>query len=565
MTQKWVTLAWLLVIIVAVFVRFYGIKQLPTSLNWDEVSIFVDVSTMVESGTDMHGNSWLQAIYPSWGDYKLPGYILAVWGTAQLLGLHQWIVRIPSALAGLLTVVTGGGIAYSLFSKNKFAKQIAWWSGLVIATSPWDIIFSRSGFEAHLSQALLGISALLLLNKSQSWMMKLLAVLVGAASVYTYYSTRFVWPIVFGSWWLWFGFKWHPKQRMLETLKQVGLGLLVPTILFFILLQPLVKSPLYQPSQQFRLSTPSILNETKTVETAKSLRMTTNNSPFSRLFYNQEMLRFHQLAKNVASHLSLEYLFFNGDQNLRHGTGVHGLFLLVWMPFFCIGILKTATKYKKAGFFLGVWTVAALIPASVPTVVPHALRSLNSLIPLSILIGVGVAAILEVIERFRNRIIETKKIAVVIILLAVGMSLFEFMGYYLNRYPITAAESWSDGFQELADRTIYLSYTLNIDRVLVHNTDGRLPLRFLASGFLNSQDGSDTVSGDYLFKQLGRFYFTGIPTQPELLELQTPTLLVTHSGMISSYSDQIQDHIQFIETVRSSDGQERGTIALYKP
>ena len=57
------------------------------------------------------------------------------------------------------------------------------------------------------------------------------------------------------------------------------------------------------------------------------LREQAGNTFFSRFFYHRHFLLLKQLARNYTDFFSLNTLFMQGDNNLRHSTGTHGLFL----------------------------------------------------------------------------------------------------------------------------------------------------------------------------------------------------------------------------------------------
>jgi len=44
----------------------------PPAREWAEVAIGVEAYSISQTGKEVLGKSWLQAIYPSYGDYKAP-------------------------------------------------------------------------------------------------------------------------------------------------------------------------------------------------------------------------------------------------------------------------------------------------------------------------------------------------------------------------------------------------------------------------------------------------------------------------------------------------------------
>src|SRR3990167_5905412 len=178
----------LVVFSLAIAVRIYGLGSNPISLYWDETAILVDARSVAATGRDMHGNIWLQAIFPSYGDYKLPVYIWLASVSVKLFGASELAVRLPSALAGILTMVFGGLIAWELLPQLKrlARKWLFVVVAAVIAMAPWSILFSRIGFEGHVGQLLLAMSIWCTLKAKKHWGWSMVAALLGGLATYTY-------------------------------------------------------------------------------------------------------------------------------------------------------------------------------------------------------------------------------------------------------------------------------------------------------------------------------------------------------------------------------------------
>lgn len=196
-------LAALGVLLLAVVLRCTQLGQVPTGLYWDEVAMLVDAKSVAETGRDMHGRVWYQVMYPSYGDYKLPVYIWLASLTVKVFGVSAWALRIPSAIAGILTVVATGWCASLAWSITEKKRSAAWAGTIglatmaVVAVSPWSVMFSRTAFEGHVGQLLLTLSVIVqLLSLRWRWL-RFVSPMIGALATYTYFSVRFVWPVVF--------------------------------------------------------------------------------------------------------------------------------------------------------------------------------------------------------------------------------------------------------------------------------------------------------------------------------------------------------------------------------
>lgn len=556
------------ILIVAAFLRLYRLDQLPVSLAWDEVALLVDAKALAATGRDMHAGSIFQTMFPSWGDFKLPVYVWSATFWTYIFGSHYWVVRLPSAVSGVLTTFIGMALAEQLTqgphaTKNRQTKntlQVAPWVGLVLATAPWSVVISRGAFEAMVGQFLLSASLLLAVLWRNKPKLLPLSSVVAALAVYSYYSIRFVWSVVFSI--LIVTQLWQRQSEHRRRGKAAFTPLLthlVPSLLIFtLLLVPLWKSPYYGPSQQFRLSTPSVLNETTLIHEANDQRalVSAHGVPASigKLVFSQKTLRLQQFAGNLAHHLSFDFLFFTGDHNLRHGTGEHGLFYWFWIPFLPIGALYLLTRKPAAAVFLLGWWLCALVPASVPFGDPHALRSLNALVPASIYIGVG----MWWVATKRRWLGGT-------IFLGSALAIGGFWFTYTQTYPIYSADAWSDGYEQLVAQVEQVQAANPGVPVLVERVDGRIPLWFLASGRVPAQSIAVQPFREYLFTKVGEISFDNFPSNEALAAQKTPLILVADPYRFAQLPAELAVHILELQSVYSRQGTPRGMIALYQP
>ncbi len=427
----------ILVVILASLLRLYTLGDLPNGLYIDEVAIGVDAESLAKTGRDMHGGSWLTTIFPSYGDYKLPVYIWLAAISIRLFGATDFSVRLPSAVAGIITVVLVYALAIELFAKEKHMKVIAIVSAAMVAIMPWSILFSRTGFEAHVGQAFLLASAWITMRaRNHPWLF-ILSSLLGAIAVYSYFSVRFVFPVVLVGIFLLQIEKKHWKQQVLYCI-----GCLV---LFGLLVLPMAKSSYYAPMQALRFSTKNVFDNTSFVEETNRLREFGGNTVIARLIYHRDIFMAKELVRHLADHLNFSYLFITGDGNLRHGTGETGILLFGMLPLFVVGLFTLAHKHKKLSCILLLWYVAALLPASVPYDTPHALRSLNALGVLGLILGIGGAEI--TVKLWRGSMVKKFLLASLVVFLA--LNFFSFWHDYVNHYPKRSAAAWAETRKQL--------------------------------------------------------------------------------------------------------------------
>src|SRR5687767_3489662 len=126
MPRRWFWVLFLFIVMFAGCIRVWQLGRLPVSVYWDEAAMLVDIKSVLETGKDMHNRPWYQLIYPSYGDYKLPVYIWAATATSKVFGFGEFGLRLPSALAGIGTVIVAGVLIRLLLqiaTKTKYSSK----------------------------------------------------------------------------------------------------------------------------------------------------------------------------------------------------------------------------------------------------------------------------------------------------------------------------------------------------------------------------------------------------------------------------------------------------------
>lgn len=508
-------------VLTTLFVRFYKLGSLPTGLYWDEMAMYVDVKSIIETGNDMHGNPWHQLIYPSYGDYKLPVYIWFASIGSKLVGLSEFSLRLPSAIAGVVSIVTAFFIARELFNKSSFKNIISSCVAVMVAMSPWSVTFSRTAFEGHLAQAFFALSVLFLLRSKKNSLTTVLAVLFGVVATYTYFSVRFVWPVVFSVIWLYdleitADFKNSIKSFLAQLLR-----LLVPLAVYAVLLVPFYQADYFSEMERFRYDTSSLLKHESQIVTSNTYVKAAGNTGLDRMLFHRHLIFLRELSKNYSDHLSLSYIFIYGDENLRHGTGQFGLFLFSTFTFFIFGLFQLFQKEKRVGLVLLVWWLASLLPASIPESTPHALRSLNALLPIAMIIGYGLGSTINFINDFKNKTHVSLSLATLCAVLFLEYSFFAY--HYFNVYPQLSASSWQDGFREVSQKLA--AVRKDKQKVVVALSDDKFYLWVMGYGLYTGAEYNTWTSSSFIFRDFDAITFGNVTSIVD--ETNTPYLVVT--------------------------------------
>ncbi len=456
------------ILLLAIFVRVYGLTSFPPSLYWEEVALGYDAYSIAQTGKDYHGNSLPIVAFESFGDWKPSGYFYVVVPFVWLFGLSEWAVRLPTVIAGLLLIIGTAKIARQVGVSPLVALGVG-------AVSPWAVQFSRAGWEVMSATALLVWANYFALQavgqRKVALKTLLLAVILFAASMYTYHATRVIVPLQLIGLAILYLYKntqattlsWLKQLQELlrENLWQVGAAI----VLLVVLVLPILTS-LSSATTSQRFQETSIFSDITVIERSNQLKEAANNSLVSRIFYHRYVLFSGVVLANFASHFSLDFLFLNGDANLRHSLQFYGQLYHIEALFLLVGLFVWLRKKSPERIYLLYWVVAAIIPAALTIGTPHALRILAALPVFLVIVALGVEVVAQFLTAKSQELVSFYKLAVpknwisfAVVAVVIGVYLIEFVGfwrYYSVVYPQVASSQWQYGYKEMIATVVKL-------------------------------------------------------------------------------------------------------------
>jgi 4-amino-4-deoxy-L-arabinose transferase-like glycosyltransferase len=436
MTKKIELISLLLIMMLGAFLRFWQLGTNPATLYWDEAAIGLDAYSISQTGRDMNNQYWLQPVLGSYGDFKAPVLIWLTSLSVGAFGLNPWAVRLPVALFSLLTVYLVYLLVHELIKfEPKFRRYnlMPLLTALVVAISPWSVHFGRIGLESSLSVAFLLLALIFFLKAvhKHSWMF-LLSTFWASLAVYSYYSLRLIVPLLCFALVIIF---W-------QQIKVKKIWLLAAMIFFVLSMLPMVNSPYYARSQDYRLNNNNLIHHRQAIEESSRYLEKYDSSLLARLLYHRYVFVSRDFLVHMSAHFSADFLFLRGDQNLRQHSGYLGEFLLVMAPFFYMGVILLLINWRsKLSWFLLALMILSPIPAAmVYNEVPHASRAIYLFIPFAILIAWG----------FQEFYLRFGKIVVTAVLsLAALNALFYYSDYFLD-YRSRSSAAWLYSYHEVA-------------------------------------------------------------------------------------------------------------------
>ncbi|MDD4135667.1 MAG: glycosyltransferase family 39 protein [Candidatus Shapirobacteria bacterium] len=489
-TKNW--LALFLILILAIFLRFWQLGETPKGFYCDEASLGYSAYSIMETGKDEFGGS-LPILFRSFGDFKTPIYIYLLIPIYKILGVNVWSTRLLSALAGII------GIWFSFWLVKNLSNKInlGLITALLLAISPWSIIFSRTSYETNLAFTFLIIALWSFYKFKENKKFLILTAIMAALAFLTYHSERVIIPLLF--------FLLFIKEKKIIFDKKNFKVLMIAVILGIVLILPTLNL----------MTTPGFLSR------LNSLKIN----------------GFKEFLSLYTAYFSPRYLFGLGDANPRSSYPDLAPFLFWQLPFLITGItwLFKKTKNEEKGFKFLIILLMAIspIPAAMTRDPFYTIRSLPLLLPLIVLSAIGINKFLE-----KYRIVG-KIILIGLVFWSIGkiyLSVFKFNDYFRG-------ESWEIGVEEMIK---------NIEKenipVIVDNSRGEIysqilfftkfdPKNYQENNFEVLESNYYTDMNRNKIKKIGNITVRGIVWKDDIVKNQ---LLV--GDELSINEKQIKEH-----------------------
>ena len=465
MSKKFIYILLFIIIIFASILRLWQLGHIPPSPDWDEVALGYNAYSIMHTGRDEFGKL-LPVVLRSFDDYKPALYAYLTIPTIFLFGLSVFAVRLPSALFGIISVVAVFYLVRQLFEHYKYKDYLALLASFLFAVSPWSIQFSRVGFEANVGVAFNILVVLFFLKGlKKPWFLSLSAFFAGLC-IYLYQSEKVFTPLLVLILVLVYAKNLIslPKKYLVLAVT-IGLVVVYPMV-FYILTD---KSSLLRlrGTSFFSYQTELLQKDIQRLDRDKAM-----GDKLGEVFDNRRIIYAKTIAAGYLSHFDLNWLFIRGDISRHHAPGM-GLLYLFELPFILIGIyqLLFGDFSKKTKLTLFLWFLAAPIPASITTGVPHAVRTLNFLPTYQIFSAIGLLTAAIFVSNVKLKLWNFK-IKYAILSLGALIFLFNF-SYYLNQYFVQQnyffSQDWQYGYEQAVD--VVREISNKYDKVVVSDTN----------------------------------------------------------------------------------------------
>jgi len=408
----------ILIILLAVFFRFYQIVKMPGGLFPDEAANGLDINLMQQGH--------LQPFYER-GNGREALFFYMEWGSSALFGKTPWAFHMTSALAGVLAVVMAYFVTYRLFMmdvvgssgqvadddhlrKKKRAINIALLASFLMAVSSWHVVLSRTAFRATLIPLFSALSVYFLLRVYQAASTKAklaFAFLFGASfalGFYTYIAFRILAPIIFMVL-LWPLLASIKRNEFGAVIKKYFTVTVIAALAFIIFIFPIAKY-FYQHPGSFigRAGQVSIFNQT--LYTVNGVQLTSKPPLLDIVAVAGEVFKTQFLG-----------FFTNGDLNWRQNISGYPFLSPLVSPFFGAGLAviiilgvwyffapNKRSSYWKYFLLLG-WFFGMLLPVvTTAEGIPHGLRGIGVIPPVFIISAWALYEFVQIVGKLHKKL-----------------------------------------------------------------------------------------------------------------------------------------------------------------
>lgn len=426
-------------LVLGVVLRLLFLSSNPPHLTPDEASLGYNAYSILKTGRDEYGNL-LPVIFKSFGDYKPGLYIYLTVPFVGVLGLNEWAVRLPSALAGVVAIYLLYLIAKELFPERKYLPSV---SALLLAIAPWHIHFSRGAWEVNLSLTLTLGGIYFFLRSFRKAKNLIFSAAFFAMTLITYQGAKLASFIVLT---LLLVFFWKNVKKLFKKEKKavalsLGIGLVISLPILFSLFQ----------GKTGRLAVFSVFSYPRPEDYVQTFLDQGGEriGDLSYYLYHSEMVNFARgILGRWFNHLSDRFLYFEGDwQNPRHSAPHNGMFVLADMILVLAGFVALARRADNKAKFILVWAGIASLPAILSRDQVHAVRSYNMVIPVVMMDAFGLIFLYDYLKKSGA----IKKALLVLF----GLYYLGSYVYYLDAYFVhlhkNDSKYWEYGYREIVE------------------------------------------------------------------------------------------------------------------
>ncbi len=422
----------------AIFVRFYKLGEAPAGLYIDEAGQGYNAYSILQTGKDEFGKPF-PFVFRSFIDFKTPVYIYLIVPLIPVFDLTSFTVRLPSFIFSILTFP----ILFLLIRKispPKVAISISFLTTLLLAISPWHIVFARTNFECNVALFFFVAGVYFFYRGLERPIWFLLSAIMFAIAIPSYHSQRIVTPAIILILFLKYRKKLFAEgfRRFTITALIVGILISLPTL-----------SIMFTPGFLARASGLNILSHERQMPAGF---LEDYSGVFSPIINSSWFLSAWEFASLYVSYFSPRNMFILGDSGFRDSYPELATFFIWQFPFYFYG-LYLLVKRRDLGelrFFTLVLLLIAPIPAALTRDPYSTIRALPLVVPQLIIISLGMIGFWE---HLKNRLLKIGALSLLVILVLYSIAKLYSSAIILNEH--FRGFYWDYGWEEVVKTVKY--------------------------------------------------------------------------------------------------------------
>lgn len=372
------------ILLLALVIRVINLGAIPQSFHTDELAAGYIGRYIFLHGTDIFGN--LFPLYINkFGDFRPIGIFWFSGLSTFLFGVNEFAVRLPGAFFGALTTIPLYLLTLEIFKSKKGALL----SASALAILPWHIVLSRATSEGIIGLFLLVTSlyfGFLYLRTGKKKHL-ILSLVFGISTYFLYHVFRLLMPLLFAPLVI---YATKDKRKLMGAL----------TILFFLITigMALTSSGSGRFSQVAFYKNENLSAQINGLITAEGQ----NNVTDARIFHNKAVVYGREFINLYATYFSVDFLLKDKGLPARYVVPSHGLLFYSFAPLlilFLIFFVPNFRKSKNATFILYLLLITPLPAALTNEDSPNLHRSMLLILPFTIMIGVGLGTLLDLLKK----------------------------------------------------------------------------------------------------------------------------------------------------------------------
>lgn len=377
-------------VFLGIITRFYKLGEAPAGLYIDEAGQGYNAYSILKTGRDEFGKSF-PIVFRSFIDFKTPVYIYLIVPFIPIFDLSSFTVRLPSFIFSILTLPVLF-LLLKRISPPRIATPLALLTTLLMAISPWHVVFGRTNFECNVALFFFLSGVYFLYKGTQKPIWLLLSALMFAVAIPSYHSQRIVTPLI-------------ALLLFLRYKKSLLLSERRPFLVIAILIGFLVSLPTLSiaPTPGF-LARASGLNIFSHSRQMPAGFIENYKGPLELVVNSSVFLSTWEFASLYVSYFSPRNMFVLGDSGFRDSYPELATFFMWQFPFYIYGLF-ILVKRKNLGE-LRFFTIALLLVSPIAGALtrdPYAtIRALPLVIPQLVIISLGMIGFWEKLSMYKK-------------------------------------------------------------------------------------------------------------------------------------------------------------------